>query len=104
VLFKPNRPGYLDLAVDKSAIKSTIYEHPEFAVFIASMNAHFSTWQQKSAKALRGLKANFHPKEVIAALSEDLLAHYIGKPLIDRYDVTHTSWTIGPRPCRTIGT
>ncbi len=31
----PNRPGYLDLAVEKSAIKSTIYEHPEFAAFIA---------------------------------------------------------------------
>jgi len=24
-------PGYLDLAVEKAAIKSTIYEHPEFA-------------------------------------------------------------------------
>src|SRR5437867_13187091 len=35
-LFKPNRPGYLDLAVDKTAIKSTIYEHPEFAAFIAN--------------------------------------------------------------------
>ena len=27
-LFKANRPGYLDLAVEKAAIKSTIYEHP----------------------------------------------------------------------------
>src|SRR5439155_20874988 len=26
-------------------------------------------------------------KEVIAALSEDLLAHYTGKPLIDKYDI-----------------
>ena len=33
-LFKANRPGYLDLAVEKAAIKSTIYEHPEFAGFI----------------------------------------------------------------------
>ena len=37
-LFKPNRPGYVDLAVEKAAIKSTIYEHPEFAAFIAGMN------------------------------------------------------------------
>src|SRR4029077_14628559 len=28
-----------------------------------------------------------HPKEVIAALAEELLTHYIGKPLIDAYDV-----------------
>ena len=33
------------------------------------------------------MKAGCHPKEVIAALSEDLLAHYTGKPLIDKYDV-----------------
>jgi type I restriction enzyme M protein len=31
-------PGYVDLAVEKAAIKSTIYEHPEFAAFIKSMN------------------------------------------------------------------
>jgi type I restriction enzyme M protein len=87
VLFKANRPGYLDLAVEKSAIKPTIYEHPEFAAFIASMNAHFAAWRQKSARTLRQLKAGCHPKQVIAALAEDLLAHYTGKPLIDNYDV-----------------
>jgi type I restriction enzyme M protein len=87
VLFKTNRPGYVDLAVDKAAIKSTIYGHPEFAVFITGMNAHFAAWRQKSEKTLRQLKAGCRPKEVIAALSEDLLAHYTGKPLIDNYDV-----------------
>ena len=46
---RPNRPGYVDLAVEKAAIKSTIYEHPEFAAFIAGMNAHFAAWRQKSA-------------------------------------------------------
>jgi len=86
-LFKVNRPGYLDLAVEKSAIKSTIYEHPEFTAFIKKMNAHFATWKQKTAKSLRALKPGFHPKERIADLSEDLLAHYVGQPLIDKYDV-----------------
>jgi type I restriction enzyme M protein len=86
-LFKENRTGYLDLAVEKTAIRSTIYEHPAFATFIAGMNAHFAAWRQKSAKTLRQLKVGCHPKEVIAALSEDLLAHYTGKPLIDKYDV-----------------
>ncbi|MCS6292692.1 MAG: type I restriction-modification system subunit M [Nitrospira sp.] len=86
-LFKANRPGYLDLAVEKSMIKSTIYEHPEFAAFIGKMNAHFATWKQKTAKLLRVLKTGCHPKELIVALSEDLLAHYVGQPLIDKYDV-----------------
>jgi len=87
VLFRANRPDYLDLAVDKSAIKTTIYEHPQFVAFMASMNAHFAAWQQKSAKTLRQLQAGCFPKQVIAALSEDLLAHYAGTPLIDNYDV-----------------
>jgi type I restriction enzyme M protein len=86
-LFKENRLGYLDLAVEKATIKFTIYEHPEFANFITSMNAHFDAWRQKSAKTLKALQAGIHPKEVIFALSEDLLAHYTGKPLINHYDV-----------------
>jgi type I restriction enzyme M protein len=86
-LFKANRPGYLDLAVEKSAIKSTIYEHPEFAAFIGRMNAHFATWKDKTAKLLRALNSGCHPKGLIADLSEDLLAHYVGQPLIDKYDV-----------------
>lgn len=87
VLCKTNRPGYLDLAVEKSVIKSTIYEHPEFTAFIRKMNAHFAAWKDKTAKALRQMKAGFHPKELIGTLAEDLLAHYTGQPLIDKYDV-----------------
>ena len=53
----------------------------------AGMNAHFAAWREKSAAKLRQLKVGCHPKEVITALSEGLLAHYDGKPLIDNYDV-----------------
>ena len=86
-LFKKNRPGYLNLAVEKSAIKPAIYEHPEFAAFIAGMNTHFAAWRAKAAKTLKALKPGIHPKEVIADLSENLLVHYTDKPLIDKYDV-----------------
>jgi type I restriction system adenine methylase (hsdM) len=86
-LFKERRPGYLDLAVEKAAIKSTIYEHLEFAAFIGSMNAHFDLWRQKRSASLKALEAGCNPKEVIATLAEELLGHYIGKPLIDAYDV-----------------
>src|ERR1700730_19350689 len=51
------------------------------------MNAHFATWRKKSAATLKELEAGCHPKEVIASLSEGLLAHYANKPLIDNYDV-----------------
>ncbi|WP_342305565.1 type I restriction-modification system subunit M [Methanolobus sp. ZRKC5] len=86
-LFKEKRPGYMELIVDKSAIKSTIYQHPEFADFIASMNEHFAQWRAISSTKLRQLEAGSHPKEIIAGLSENLLTHYDGKPLINQYDV-----------------
>ena len=86
-LFRDNRPGYLDLAVDKAAIKASIYEHPEFARFIAAMNAHFDAWRGRVAADLKQLAPGFQPKALIAGLSEDLLCHYAGKPLIDPYDI-----------------
>jgi len=86
-LFKANRPGYLDLAVSKQAIKPTIYQHPEFVTFIDSMNALFADWQQRSKDTLKSLQADCHPKTIIAELAEDLLAHYTAKPLIAKYDV-----------------
>ncbi len=87
VLFKANRPGYLDLAVEKSAIKSTIYDHTEFSTFAAGMNAHFKVWRDKTAKTLKALQLGCHPKHVITQLSESLLTHYADKPLIDPYDI-----------------
>ena len=86
-LFKENRPGYLDLCVEKSAIKTAIHDHREFVSFIAEMNAHFAEWRDTNAVTLKALKAGCHPREIIAQLSESLLAHYADKPLIDPYDV-----------------
>lgn len=86
-LFKEKRSGYLELAVDKAAIKSAIYEHPEFAAFTAGMNAHFAAWRTTTSAMLRQLEPGCHPKEIIDELSEDLLAHYADKPLISQYDI-----------------
>jgi type I restriction enzyme M protein len=51
------------------------------------MNDHFAIWWDKAAKTLKSLQPACHPKQVIARLSEDLLAHYADKPLTDRYDI-----------------
>jgi type I restriction enzyme M protein len=51
------------------------------------MNAHFATWRTTSAITLKALQSGCHPKQVIVALAENLLAHYADKPLIDRYDI-----------------
>ncbi|MFY9341988.1 MAG: N-6 DNA methylase [Planctomycetota bacterium] len=86
-LFAPLRDGYVQLAVDKAAIRSAILEHPEFVAFVKGQEAHFTKWRQRASELLRRLEPRCHPKEVIAELSEGLLEHYRGQPLLDAYDV-----------------
>ncbi|MEQ1905981.1 MAG: type I restriction-modification system subunit M, partial [Pirellulaceae bacterium] len=86
-LFKANRPGYHDLLVEAARLKTTIHEHPQFAAFITGLEKHFAKWRKTAAASLRKLKAECHPKEVIRELSENLLAHAEGQPLIDPYAV-----------------
>ena len=86
-LFKVNRSGYCDLAIDKSAIRSTIYDHKEFVNFTTEMKTHFENWRTKWADTLKSLEPGFKPKELIAKLSIDLLAYYENKPLINPYNI-----------------
>lgn len=86
-LFTELRPGYLSLRVEKSAIKSIIHNHPEFAGFIAEMEQVFAEWQKATVQKLRKLEPGCHPKTVVAGLGESLLDHYRAKPLIHPYNV-----------------
>ncbi|CAJ7707260.1 type I restriction-modification system, M subunit [Burkholderia pseudomallei] len=86
-LFKPLREGYATLSVDKAAIKLTIFEHPQFAAFLADMGQHFDAWRARAVPKLKALDRGFHPKQLIVELADGLLQHYEGKPLIDAYDV-----------------
>jgi type I restriction enzyme M protein len=86
-LFKKNRTGYVDLAVEKSAIKASIYGHAEFTAFIAGINAHFGVWREQSAAVLKTLAPGFHPKELIESMAESLLYSFTDQPLLDPYDI-----------------
>jgi len=90
-LFKPRRPGYVDLTVEPAAIKPTIHQHAEFQAFTQAMNRHFEAWRTPVAQRLKALVPSFHPKELIHELAEGLLAHYAHQPtakaLIDPYAV-----------------
>ena len=90
-LFKRRRPGYLDLAVAPTAIKSTIHQHSEFQAFTTAMNGHFDRWRASAVARLKSLdKGSFHPKDLIRG-AEGLLEHYEHQPtaekLIDPYAV-----------------
>jgi type I restriction enzyme M protein len=86
-LFKSGGQGYVDLAVAKDGIKSAIFTHPEFIAFSTEMAALFDDWRQRSATMLKSLMIGSQPKVVINKLAEDLLEHYVGKDLVDRYDI-----------------
>jgi len=81
------RPGYVDLSVDKAEVKTAIYDHSELSKFIDGMKKHFVKLAKKQSAELRCLVAGFNPKQKIDELSESLLNHYDGKPLISHYDV-----------------
>lgn len=86
-LFSKNRKGYVNLKVDKAAIKETIFSHPEFVAFSEDMAAVFSKWKKKTNKKLHALDKGCNPKTLIIDLSEDLLKVYQEKALIDEYDM-----------------
>ncbi len=83
----PTNKQYVSLQVTKGDIKPTIYQHPEFVRYIDDMNQVFSQWQTSTTTELKALQIDHHPKEVIHNISEALLDTYIGKALIDKYDV-----------------
>lgn len=87
-LFRPNsRPNYWELTVSKDEIKGTIFNHPEFDAYSAQMQAVFDSWKQRNATILKALDKGCMPKEVIHTTSEDLLAAYQGKALVNPYAI-----------------
>jgi type I restriction enzyme M protein len=86
-LFAPDRPGYLRLKPDEAGLREAINADAEFQAFTARLKAHFDLWRQANAPKLEALTQGGAPKEVIHELSESLLAHYDGQPLIDAYDI-----------------
>ena len=86
-LFHPLREGYLQLAVNKQAIKPAIFQHPQFVAYRQRMDAHFAAWAAAQLPLLKGLQPGFAPKPFGHALSESLLQHYAGQPLLDGYAV-----------------
>jgi len=82
-----NRPGYCQLKVESSQIKATIAGHPEFAAFNQQVTDSFAAWRQANLPKLAGIQVGDRPKQLIEALSENLLAAFRPVPLLDAYDV-----------------
>ena len=81
------RPGYCELKVEPAEIKGTILTHPEFLAYRGKVNAIFNEWRDRNLPRLKGLALGSSPKQLIAALSEDLLQAFSHVQLVDKYDV-----------------
>ena len=87
-LFRENgRPGYSDPQVETQHVKTTILSHNEFTDYQQQITSIYERWQGTHAPQLGGIDVNTKPREIIDALSEDLLTQFENLPLIDPYDV-----------------
>jgi type I restriction enzyme M protein len=86
-LFKPNRPGYNDLAVDVTEVQQTIIDSAEFKDFTAEVRDKVAAWFGAHRSSLEAINANTTPIDLIAALGDDLLARFKPVPLLDAYGV-----------------
>ncbi len=81
------RLGYALLKVEPSAIKSVIFEHPEFTAFNERITTLFEAWKSATIPSLEGIAKGAHPKALIETLSESLLQSFATAPLVDPYDI-----------------
>ena len=87
-LFKANgRPGYSDPLVETQHVKTTILNHNEFASYQQQVSAVFEDWREAHEDFMLRIGVGTLPREVIHALSEDLLDRFTDLPLLDPYDV-----------------
>jgi type I restriction enzyme M protein len=82
-----DRSGYCQLRLAIAEIKPAIFGHSEFTAFQHSANGLFARWKKAHLPKLKGFAKDGHPKELIEALSEDLLATFKTAPLVDAYGV-----------------
>jgi len=120
-LFKPNRPGYLHLAVDVSEVQQTVLDSPEFQKFTDEARALTDEWYAAHRPTLASMTKDTLPRDLIGMISEALLARFEPVPLLDEYDVyeqlmiywhtvmhddvflvMHKGWVHAARPRRTI--
>jgi len=85
-LFKSNRPGYCDLAVDVSEMPQLLLDSDEFKKFADDVNGKVDDWFATHRTTLVAINADTHPNDLITSLGDGLLARFRQAPLLDEYD------------------
>lgn len=85
-LFKPLRDGFYSLAVDKDAIRDTIYGDADFSAYADKVENAFESWKKKVDGKLRAIDGTTKPKLLIAEIAKQILEEYEPVTLVDKYD------------------
>lgn len=86
-LFKPNRPGYVDLAVEVADVQQVILDSPEFQKFADGIRDMTAEWFAAHRKELVEINSDTRPNELIVTIADDLLDRFKPVPLLDEYDI-----------------
>ena len=86
-LFKPNRPGYSDLAIEIDQVQQAILDSEEFKAFAHNVQGRLRAWFTRFRPVLEAIDRNTKPGQLIAELGENLLLRFTQVPLLDEYDV-----------------
>lgn len=86
-LFRPLREGYAELAVDKTSIRETIANDPEYLSFHSATTDLVAEWWANHRANLTAITPTLRPADLITELGESLLNRFRPRPLIDEYGV-----------------
>ncbi|MBS1511015.1 MAG: type I restriction-modification system subunit M [Bacteroidetes bacterium] len=81
------RSNYFKLKIEQKHIRVSVFSHPEFTDYANEINRVCVNWHKRNAPVLKEIRKNDKPKKIIHTLSENLLAAFAGKKLIDNYDI-----------------
>lgn len=85
-LFTPLRKNFFALAVEKGAIRDTIYGERDFSAYADKVENAFENWVKKVDGKLHTISGTTKPKLLIADIAEKIIAEYAPVTLIDKYD------------------
>lgn len=86
-LFKSISEKYVELTIQPTEIKETIFSHAEFKAYSTLLEKTYDSWKTKIYTSLTDINAETAPKKFIHMLSESLLQEYEGKALVDNYTI-----------------
>lgn len=86
-LFKPNRSGYVDLAIEMGDVHQLVLDSEVFKKLASNVRNLVDDCFATNRLRLAEIDADTTPDDLISTISDDLLTRFKPVPLLDEYDV-----------------